>query len=77
MAVRVREVMARSWVGVCVPLSISLHHFQVIFVNTIELSSIYFSSIKEFDISKQIQQHSRIGKIFAHWHLAIAIASHI
>ena len=42
----------------------------------IELSSIYFSSITvSYDISKQNQQRARIGKIFARWHLAIAIAS--
>ena len=28
MAVRMREVMARPWVGVCVPLALSLHYFQ-------------------------------------------------
>ena len=41
------------------------------------LSSIYFSSITVFnDISKQIlQQRTRMGKIFALWHLAIAITS--
>ena len=27
------------------------------------------------DISKQIEQGARIGKIFARWHLAIAITS--
>ena len=43
--------------------------------NVIELSSIYFLSITVFhDISKQIQQRARTGKIFARWHLAIAIA---
>ena len=35
-----------------------------------------FSLITVFyDISKQIQQRQRIGKIFASWHLAIAITS--
>ena len=44
--------------------------------NAIELSSIYFSSITAFhDISKQIQQRARIGKIFARWHLAITITT--
>ena len=62
MAVRMHEVKARLWVGVCVPL---------------ELSSIYFSSTVFHDISKQIQQHARIGKMFAHWHLVIAITSNI
>ena len=58
MAMRMREVLARLWVGVGVPLALSLHYFQ--------LSSIYFSSIAVFqDISKQIQQRARIGKIFA------------
>ena len=28
MAVRMREVLARPWVGVCVPLALSLHYFQ-------------------------------------------------
>ena len=46
--------------------------------NAIELSSTYFSSITIFHvISKQIQQHERIGKIFACWHLAIAITSNL
>ena len=66
MAVRMREVLAQPLVGVCVP------HFKF----ATELSSIYFSSITVFyDISKQIQQRARIGKIFARWHLAIAITS--
>ena len=70
MAVRIHEVLARPWVGVCG----SLHYVCTNF-NVIELSSIYFSSITVFhDISKQIQQRARIGKIFARWHLAIAIA---
>ena len=44
--------------------------------NAVELSSIYFSSITVFhDISKQIQHHARIGKVFARRHLAIAITS--
>ena len=39
---------------------------------TIELISVYFSSATVFrDISKQIQQRARKGKIFARWHLAI------
>ena len=50
--------------------------FKVIFANAIELSSIYFSSIIVFhDISKQNQQRARIGKIFARWHLVIAMTS--
>ena len=28
MAVRMREIMLRPWVGVCVPLALSLHYFQ-------------------------------------------------
>ena len=28
MGVRMREVQARPWVGVCVPLALSLHYFQ-------------------------------------------------
>ena len=41
-----------------------------------ELSSIYFSSIAVFhDISKQTQKRARVGKIFARWHLVIAITS--
>ena len=58
------------WEGDCI--------FKVMFaLYTIELSSVYFSStITVFhDISKQIQQRARIGKIFARWHLAIAITS--
>ena len=56
MAVRMREVMARPWVGVCVPLALSLHYFQC---NGIKFN--YFSSITVFhDISKQIQQRARI-----------------
>ena len=69
---RMREVLARPWIGVCVPLVSSLAISKVIFANVIELSSIYFSSI-----SKQIQQRAPIGKIFARWHLAIAIISNI
>ena len=50
MAVRMRQTLARPWVGVCVPLALSLPYF-----NAIELSSIYFSSITVFnDISGQI-----------------------
>ena len=56
MAVRMREVMARPWVGSCVPLALSLHYFQC---NRIKFN--YFSSITVFhDISKQIQQRARI-----------------
>ena len=69
-----REIMTRPWVGVCVPLLYVCNIF-----NAIELSSIHFSSITVFhDISKQIQQRARIagtGKIFARWHLAIALTS--
>ena len=42
----------------------------------VKLRSIYYSSITVFHgISKQIQQRARVGKIFARWHLAIAITS--
>ena len=71
IAVRMCEVLAIPWVGVCVSLALSLHHFQYN-----RIGSSYFSSITLFhDISKQIQQRARIGKIFARWHLAIAITS--
>ena len=70
-APRMREVLVRPWVAVCVPL---LYVCNI--SNAIELGSIHFSSITVFhDISKQIQQRARIGKIFARWHLAIAITS--
>ena len=78
MAMRMREVLARLWVGVCVPLALSCTIFKVIFAYAFELSSIYFSSIAVFqDIPKQIQQRANIGKIFARWHLAIAVTSNI
>ena len=64
MAVRMREVLAWPWVGVCVPLASSFQgKFNLFFIN--------------YCISKQIQQRARIGKIFARWHLAIAIASYL
>ena len=70
IAVRMREVLARPWVCVCVPLALSLLYFQC---NRIKLN--LFSSNTVFhDISK-IQQRALIGKIFARWHLAIAINS--
>ena len=72
MAVCVHEVQAWLLVSVCVPLALSLHYF-----NAIELSSIYFSSTVFHDIFKQIQQHVHICKIFARWHLAIAIIRNI
>ena len=76
MAMRMHEVLARLWVGVCVPLALSCTIFKVIFAYAIELSSIYFSSIAVFqDIPKQIEQRANIGKVFAHWHLAIAVTS--
>ena len=40
-----------------------------------ELNSIYFIDYCISQISKQIKQRTRIGKIFARWHLAIAITS--
>ena len=52
---------------ICVPLALRLLYFQS---NQIKFT--LFSSITVFhDISKQIQQRARIGKIFARWHLAI------
>ena len=46
------------------------------FSYAIELSSIYFSEITVInDTSKQIEQRVHTGKIFARWHLAIAITS--
>ena len=66
MAMRMREVPARPWVGVCVPLALVCTIFN----------AIYLSSITVFhDISKHIQQRARTGKIFARWHWAIAINS--
>ena len=70
IAVRMSVVLARPWVCVCVPLALSLLYFQC---NRIKLN--LFSSNTVFhDISK-IQQRALIGKIFARWHLAIAITS--
>ena len=71
MAVRKREVLARPWVCVCVPLALSLHYFQCtrIKLNLFSLNTVFH------DMSKQIQQRAPIGKIFARWHLAIAITS--
>ena len=61
----------------CVPC---LHYFQgtskVIFAYAINLSSIFYSKITVInDTSKQIKQRLHIGKIFALWHLAVAITS--
>ena len=70
IAVRMSEVLARPWVCVCVPLALSLLYFKC---NRIKLN--LFSSNTVFhDISKS-QQRALIGKIFARWHLAIAITS--
>ena len=46
--------------------------FKVIFAHAIELSLTYFSQIKVIhDISRQIEQRSRIGEIFAlYWALS-------
>ena len=78
MAMRMREVLAPLWVGVCVSLALSCTIFKVIFAYAIESSSIYFSSIAVYqDIPKQIQQRANIGKISARWHLAIAVTSNI
>ena len=57
-----------------------LHYCQgtsnVIFAYAIDLSSIFYSKITVIhDTSRQIKQRSHIGKIFALWHLAIAITS--
>ena len=50
--------------------------FKVIFAYAIELRLNYFSIITVMcDISKQTEQRARIAKIFAPWHLAIAITS--
>ena len=51
--------------------------FKVMFaLYTIELTVYFSSTITVFhDICKQIQQRARKGKIFARWHLAIAITS--
>ena len=50
--------------------------FKVIFPYAIELSSSYFSHITVIrDLSKKIEQRACIGKIFARWHLPIAINS--
>ena len=71
LSASMREVLARPWVGVCVPLALSLY-----IVNAIEFNSIYLSSITVFhDISKQLQQGARIYVLFLRWHLAIAITS--
>ena len=65
----------RYWPGRGLVYVCPLLYVRTIF-NAIELSSLYFSSVTVFhDISKQIQQRTRIGKIFARWHLAIAITS--
>ena len=68
IAMRMREVPARLRVGVCVPLASRLHYFRY--------NRIKFNLFTVFHgISKQIQQRARVGKIFARWHLAIAITS--
>ena len=71
MAVRMREVLARLWVGVCVPLALSLYYFQC---NSIKFN-LFFINYRISHISKQIKQRTCIGKIFVRWHLAIAITS--
>ena len=77
MAVCMREVLACRGLVHLFPLLLVGTIFKVIFANAIELSSNYFSSATVFhDISTQIQQRPRIGKIFARWHLVIAITSH-
>ena len=43
MAVRMREVLASPWFGVCVPLALSLHYYHSnFFAYAIEFISIYF-----------------------------------
>ena len=50
--------------------------FKVIFAYAIELRLNYFSIITVIcDISKQTEQRARIAKIFAPWHLSIAMSS--
>ena len=69
MAVRTREVLARPWVGVCVPQVCTIF-------NAIRIKfNLFFINYCISHISKQIKQRTRIGKIFARWHLAIAITS--
>ena len=54
--------------------AVQFTNFLVIFAYAIKLSSSYFRKLRVIhDISKQIEQRSRIGKVFACWHLAIAI----
>ena len=76
MAVRMREVLARPWVGVCVPLALSLNYFQGNFrlCNRIKFNLFFLLYFMTF--LKKIQQSARIGKIFPRWHLAIAITSY-
>ena len=58
-------------------LEISLYGITVIstLVNTPKKA--FFDYIKSvlLDISKQVEQRARVGKIFACWHLAIAVTS--
>ena len=70
MAVCMHEVLAWPWVGVCVPLALCLHYFQR---NRIKFN--LFSSITVFHKFLDKFNSAHIGKIFARWHLAIAITS--
>ena len=70
IAVRMREVLARPCVGVCVPLALSLHYCQC--NRILFLFTLFFVN---YCISWHFQ-NARIDKIFAHWHLAIAITSY-
>ena len=75
VAATARVICVRYWSDHGLVFVCSLLLVCTIF-SAIELSSIYFSSITVFhDISKQIQQRKHIGKIFARWHIAIAITS--
>ena len=71
MAMRMCEVLARLWVGVRVLLALIVHYLQGNFClcNRIKFNVFFIN------FSKQIQQRTCIGKIFARWRLAIAITS--
>ena len=72
MIVRMREVLARPWFGVCMALVCTI--FTVIFAYAIEFISIYFSRITVIHyISKQIKSARVSVNIFVRWHLAIVI----
>ena len=81
MAVRMREVLARPWFGVCVPLALSLLYFHG---NFALMQSHLFQSIcqlilgccNSLQFRNKLNSASRIGKIIARWHLTISITSH-